>query len=168
MNTQPIEVYLYYAAREREREAADTRAIPDAPWTAVVKGLPGKAKQKPKAKTAGRPGDDGAFPPSPGVPTTPGLWCAWPQSQSQSMSSATVASMQESTMKGSTETLTLRDKEAATVLEGEQPLITPAESQTAYRLLRVASWQVVFFLITTDVLGWYTAPMAFAQLGFGE
>lgn len=41
------------------------------------------------------------------------------------------------------------------------------QKQTAYRLLRVASWQVVFFLVTTDVLGPVSAPMAFAELGYG-
>ncbi|KAL1406711.1 hypothetical protein Q8F55_008417 [Vanrija albida] len=70
---------------------------------------------------------------------------------------------------------------------GEKPLATPdektsasvalprddfeaqiqSEKQTAYRLLRVASWQVVFFLVTTDVLGPVSAPMAFAELGYG-
>ncbi|KAL1407205.1 hypothetical protein Q8F55_006621 [Vanrija albida] len=41
------------------------------------------------------------------------------------------------------------------------------QKETAYRLLRVASWQIVFYLITTDILGFSSAPMAFAELGYG-
>lgn len=42
-----------------------------------------------------------------------------------------------------------------------------SQKETAYRLLRVASWQIVFYLITTDILGFSSAPMAFAELGYG-
>ncbi|RSH78012.1 uncharacterized protein EHS24_002463 [Apiotrichum porosum] len=41
------------------------------------------------------------------------------------------------------------------------------EKETAYRVLRVASWQIVFYLITTDILGFSSSPAAFLQLGFG-
>jgi len=62
----------------------------------------------------------------------------------------------------------VNEKDAAAIVEAppSDSLLTPQEKETAYRLLRVASWQVIFFLIMTDVLGWYTAPMAFAMLGF--
>lgn len=46
------------------------------------------------------------------------------------------------------------------------PLITSEERDRAYRALRTASWQGVFFLITTDILGPSSAPYAFSQLGF--
>lgn len=34
-------------------------------------------------------------------------------------------------------------------------------------LMRTASWQVVFFLIVSDMMGWFTAPQAFKLLGYG-
>lgn len=55
----------------------------------------------------------------------------------------------------------------ASPLSGLMGVLSEREQESAYRMLRVTSWQVVFFLIMTDVLGWYTAPMAFAQLGYG-
>lgn len=39
INQQPLEVYLHYARRERAREAADRRPVPDAPWTVFWKRL---------------------------------------------------------------------------------------------------------------------------------
>ncbi len=40
------------------------------------------------------------------------------------------------------------------------------ERLNARRALRMASWAAVFFLITTDILGPFNAPYAFAQLGY--
>ncbi|ORX92640.1 hypothetical protein K493DRAFT_285576 [Basidiobolus meristosporus CBS 931.73] len=42
-----------------------------------------------------------------------------------------------------------------------------AEKLQAQRALRSASWQAVFYLITTDILGPSAAPWAFSQLGYG-
>ncbi|KAF7979763.1 hypothetical protein HWV62_40780 [Athelia sp. TMB] len=39
-------------------------------------------------------------------------------------------------------------------------------AEIAYKALRVASWQSVFYLITTDILGPYSAPYSFAQVGY--
>jgi hypothetical protein len=44
-------------------------------------------------------------------------------------------------------------------------VITSAEREHAYRAFRTAGWISVFYLITTDILGPYSAPWAFAQLG---
>jgi hypothetical protein len=43
--------------------------------------------------------------------------------------------------------------------------VTSAEREQAYRAFRTAGWISVFYLITTDILGPYSAPWAFAQLG---
>jgi hypothetical protein len=36
--------------------------------------------------------------------------------------------------------------------------VTPEEWKTAARALRTSSWGTIFFLITTDILGWSTTP----------
>ncbi|KAJ8610950.1 hypothetical protein MRB53_038254 [Persea americana] len=41
------------------------------------------------------------------------------------------------------------------------------EWKTAARALRTASWGTVFYLMTTDILGWSTAPFVFASVGYG-
>jgi hypothetical protein len=43
--------------------------------------------------------------------------------------------------------------------------ITVQERQVAYRAFRSAGWVSVFYLITTDILGPYSAPWAFSRLG---
>ncbi|KAI9818332.1 MAG: hypothetical protein M1826_001394 [Phylliscum demangeonii] len=45
--------------------------------------------------------------------------------------------------------------------------VTDSEWATAHRATRTATWMAVFYLITTDILGPYTVPWAFAQLGYG-
>ncbi|EMC93302.1 hypothetical protein BAUCODRAFT_235731 [Baudoinia panamericana UAMH 10762] len=45
--------------------------------------------------------------------------------------------------------------------------VSEDERSKAYRALRVASWQAVFYLITTDILGFSSAPEAFLELGLG-
>ena len=45
--------------------------------------------------------------------------------------------------------------------------VTDAEWRTAARALRTASWGQMFFLITTDILGWSGAPFVFASVGYG-
>lgn len=42
-----------------------------------------------------------------------------------------------------------------------------AEYRAASSALRTASWASVFYLITTDILGPYTTPWAFSQVGYG-
>ncbi|PWY76029.1 transmembrane amino acid transporter family protein [Aspergillus sclerotioniger CBS 115572] len=45
--------------------------------------------------------------------------------------------------------------------------VSDEEWRTAARALRTASWGTVFYLITTDVLGWANAPFVFASVGYG-
>ncbi|GAQ35564.1 hypothetical protein AtubIFM54640_007963 [Aspergillus tubingensis] len=45
--------------------------------------------------------------------------------------------------------------------------VTDEEWRNASRALRTASWGTVFYLITTDVLGWANAPFVFASVGYG-
>ncbi|KAF8553096.1 hypothetical protein OG21DRAFT_1414934 [Imleria badia] len=45
--------------------------------------------------------------------------------------------------------------------------ITPTEYRAASSSLRTATWGAIFYLITTDILGPYSAPYAFAQVGYG-
>ncbi|GAM90057.1 hypothetical protein ANO11243_080970 [Dothideomycetidae sp. 11243] len=42
-----------------------------------------------------------------------------------------------------------------------------AEWRNASRALRTASWGTVFFILTTDILGWSGAPFVFASVGYG-
>ncbi|KAM0719427.1 hypothetical protein Q7P37_005332 [Cladosporium fusiforme] len=44
---------------------------------------------------------------------------------------------------------------------------TDAEWRTAARAMRTASWGQMFFLITTDILGWSGAPFVFSSVGYG-
>lgn len=46
-------------------------------------------------------------------------------------------------------------------------IIDDSEWIQASRAARTASWSAIFWLITTDILGPFTAPWAFSQLGFG-
>ncbi|KAK5108117.1 hypothetical protein LTR62_008771 [Meristemomyces frigidus] len=50
----------------------------------------------------------------------------------------------------------------------DNPLkVYDAEWRVAARALRTASWGQMFFLITTDILGWSGAPFVFASVGYG-
>ena len=48
------------------------------------------------------------------------------------------------------------------------PAMTPdqQERSEAARALRIASWMSVFFLLTTDIVGPFTAPFAISQVGW--
>lgn len=46
-------------------------------------------------------------------------------------------------------------------------VVSDEEWHTAARAGRTATWGAVFYLITTDVLGPYSVPWAFTQLGYG-
>ncbi|KAL6907234.1 transmembrane amino acid transporter domain-containing protein [Trichoderma evansii] len=44
---------------------------------------------------------------------------------------------------------------------------TEAEWKQASRAMRTASWGTMFYLITTDILGWSSTPFVFASVGYG-
>lgn len=46
-----------------------------------------------------------------------------------------------------------------------QSAVSEAEWKTASRAVRTAGWSGVFYLITTDILGPFSVPWAFAQMG---
>ena len=48
-----------------------------------------------------------------------------------------------------------------------RPVVSDEEWMRASRAARTATWGAIFYLITTDILGPYTAPWAFSQLGYG-
>lgn len=45
--------------------------------------------------------------------------------------------------------------------------VSDQEWKTASRAVRTAAWSSCFFLITTDILGPFSVPWAFAQMGYG-
>jgi hypothetical protein len=45
--------------------------------------------------------------------------------------------------------------------------VSDAEWKTLSRGIRTASWSTCFFLITTDILGPFSTPWSFAQMGYG-
>ncbi|EIW74201.1 hypothetical protein CONPUDRAFT_67730 [Coniophora puteana RWD-64-598 SS2] len=49
----------------------------------------------------------------------------------------------------------------------DRSVLSPEENRAAEGALRNASWGTVFYLITTDILGPYSSPWAFAQVGYG-
>ncbi|KAG1897827.1 transmembrane amino acid transporter protein-domain-containing protein [Suillus fuscotomentosus] len=51
--------------------------------------------------------------------------------------------------------------------EGGAALVTADEYRAASGALRTATWGSVFYLITTDILGPYSTPWAFQQVGYG-
>ncbi|KAG2136558.1 transmembrane amino acid transporter protein-domain-containing protein [Suillus bovinus] len=51
--------------------------------------------------------------------------------------------------------------------EGGADPVTPGEYRAASGALRTATWGSVFYLITTDILGPYSTPYAFQQVGYG-
>lgn len=51
--------------------------------------------------------------------------------------------------------------------EGGGALVTADEYRAASGALRTATWGSVFYLITTDILGPYSTPWAFQQVGYG-
>ncbi|KAJ5197843.1 transmembrane amino acid transporter [Penicillium cinerascens] len=59
------------------------------------------------------------------------------------------------------------DKGGAVVVQANDLAVTEEEWKTAARALKTASWGTVFFLITTDILGWGSTPYAFSTVGYG-
>lgn len=130
MNSLPLEVYMHYAAIERQREDRDPRPIPDAPWIVLFKTLTGR-KDK----------------------------IVYPHTTGHQVIEHTTAHDSP------------KEKESPGIVSvggpEEGPLDMSVEKETAYRFLRVASWQTVFYLITTDILGFSSSPAAFSELGYG-
>lgn len=48
-----------------------------------------------------------------------------------------------------------------------QPVVTDVERKRASRAVRTAGWSGMFYLITTDILGPFSTPWSFAQMGYG-
>ncbi|KAF7969159.1 hypothetical protein HWV62_28208 [Athelia sp. TMB] len=120
INNQPLEVYMYYAAIEREREDNDPRPVPDAPWTVLFKKLTGKGHTV-------ITGDE---------------------------NDTAVASIHnEKALEHE------KDGDRFSNEKGHHDTLgTKGDRDLAYRLLRTASWQAVFYLI---------APESFQELGYG-
>ena len=62
------------------------------------------------------------------------------------------------------------DTSSPTATGNDDDIITGVSAQEwkrASRSLRTAGWGAVFYLITTDVLGPFSTPWAFAQMGYG-
>ncbi|RSH93075.1 hypothetical protein EHS25_007428 [Saitozyma podzolica] len=144
INSQPLEVYLYYAAIERAKEDADPRPIPDAPWIVLFKKLTGKSH-------------------TINYPDTPA-----PHYDQSQLPGAVGESGSE---KASSNEKNARNGDMEVSVGAAPPaggaVVEESEHARAYRALRVASWQAVFYLITTDILGFSSAPLAFAELGYG-
>jgi hypothetical protein len=138
INERPLEVYMYYAELERMREDNDPRPIPDAPWSAVFKKITGN-------------GDKIVLPSDPSQKYIAGSGAATPRDQEKQLKAGQTPG--EVTV-------------GAPSSDSGMSHI-PGVSESAYRLMRVASWQIVFYLITTDILGFSSAPYAFQQLGYG-
>lgn len=162
LNKMPLEVYMWYAERERQRERDDPRPIPDSPWTIAYKRL---TRQKDEIVVA--------YEQPELVEESDGLWTMLWKRAFRKRQTVVAA---PTTLEDEPEELlaSLPGKESADYsgasasLEKErQPVFTQRKKKSAYLLLRVASWQLVFYMICCDVLGWYTAPMAFRELGYG-
>lgn len=60
-----------------------------------------------------------------------------------------------------------REKVGGLDSDGNPTTVTSEEQERMYRALRVASWQAVFYLITTDILGFTNASATFQEMGYG-
>jgi hypothetical protein len=61
----------------------------------------------------------------------------------------------------------LSEKRAEPTGHHENLHISDTEWYRASRALRTATWAGVFYLITTDILGPFSVPWAFSQMGYG-
>lgn len=57
--------------------------------------------------------------------------------------------------------------EANAIRPEDMMRVSDEEWRTAARALRTAGWSTIFYLITTDILGWSGAPFVFSSVGFG-
>lgn len=135
----PLEEFLYHAKLQRELEKSPDygEAAPTVPLWEVIKT---KLLNKPPSQKT-------------------------PQSLSDTHSNNSFkSSIEEVSEKNE------KDNEKLQVVNQEsydlinEPLYTSKEN--ANRMLRVASWGSVFYLITTDILGPTSAPYAISQLGY--
>lgn len=135
----PLEEFLYHAKLQRELEKSPDygKAAPTVPLWEVIKT---KLLNKPPSQKT-------------------------PQSLSDTHSNNSFkSSIEEVSEKNE------KDNEKLQVVNQEsydlinEPLYTSKEN--ANRMLRVASWGSVFYLITTDILGPTSAPYAISQLGY--
>lgn len=127
INTQPLEVYMYYAALEREREDNDHRPVPDGPWTVMIKTITGR---RDKIHTVNSPDLD--------VPM-PATSDEHDSTDAERDGSPTRAAAQEKGRKVS---------DGGTLVgTGPADLASKEERSVAYRALRTASWQAVFYLM---------------------
>ncbi len=60
-----------------------------------------------------------------------------------------------------------KEKVGAFASDGNPTMVSQDERDRLYRALRVASWQAVFYLITTDILGFTAASQTFQDMGYG-
>lgn len=68
---------------------------------------------------------------------------------------------------GPTDTVDEKNVLQATDNNSSRSAVSDEEWRTAARALKTASWGTIFFLITTDILGWSNAPFVFASVGYG-
>jgi hypothetical protein len=59
------------------------------------------------------------------------------------------------------------EKNPGVLTTHDRGLPSEAEWKQASRAMRTASWGTMFYLITTDILGWSSTPFVFASVGFG-
>ncbi|KAJ5097410.1 transmembrane amino acid transporter [Penicillium angulare] len=59
------------------------------------------------------------------------------------------------------------DEKTTTTVRGSDLAVTEEDWKTAARALKTTSWGTIFFLITTDILGWSSCPYAFSTVGYG-
>lgn len=114
VNSQPLDVYMYYAAIEREREDNDPRPVPDAPWTVLYKTLLGKGH----TVVTGDENDPIAGSPAP-----------------------------NKSLEHEKDGDQFTNEKGGNVVRHQDLISTKNEHALAYRLLRNASWQAVFYLM---------------------
>ncbi|OQV06574.1 hypothetical protein CLAIMM_11122 [Cladophialophora immunda] len=91
--------------------------------------------------------------------------------------SSIAGSHEEVTQSESTHGHLEKEKEKTAVIANNDTGITPiapssthdldAEWRRAARALRTTGWITIFYLITTDILGWSQTPYVFASCGYG-
>lgn len=135
-------MYLYWANKERDREDRDPRPVPDAPWIVLWKRITGQVNK---------------------VALAPSGYVTDAAAVHDNASSGFRSPGDEKT----------QEKSHAVVEQVGPPRARSEESRdwielerhTAYHLLRTASWQAIFYMITSDILGFQQAPYSFYTLG---
>lgn len=80
-------------------------------------------------------------------------------------------------IQGNSDSTDQSEKKSGVPVQGDDSGISPiapagtheldAEWRTAARALRTAGWGTIFYLITTDILGWTQTPYVFTNTGYG-